>query len=94
MLTDALLDPTNKGEIVLDPFLGPGSTLIAAERAGRVCHGVELVPLYVDVIIRRYQAAILEEPGETCAELSARHEGASPTIHAASFTSPPRARPF
>ncbi len=57
MLHDALLDLTHRGEIVLDPFLGSGSTLIAAETAGRVCRGVELDPLYVDLIIRRFQAA-------------------------------------
>jgi DNA modification methylase len=79
MLADALLDLTNRGEIVLDPFLGSGSTLIAAERTGRTCCGVELDPLYVDVIIRRYEAetgksAILDETGETFAELSARRE--------------------
>jgi DNA modification methylase len=51
MLQDALIDLTNRGEIVLDPFLGSGSTLIAAENTGRVCHGIELDPLYVDVII-------------------------------------------
>src|SRR5262245_17896195 len=56
MLQDALVDLTNRGEIILDPFLGSGSTLIAAEKAGRVCCGVELDPLYVDVIIRRYEA--------------------------------------
>ena len=50
MLEDALLDLTNRGDIVLDPFLGSGSTLIAADRTGRVCRGVELDPLYVDVI--------------------------------------------
>jgi DNA modification methylase len=77
MLEDALLDLTNRGEIVLDPFLGSGSTLIAADKAGRVCRGVELDPLYVDVIIRRYEAAtgeaaILVETGETFADLAAR----------------------
>ena len=57
MLEDALLDLTNRSDIVIDPFLGSGSTLIAAEKTGRVCRGVELDPLYVDVIVRRYEAA-------------------------------------
>ena len=55
MLADAFLDLTNRGEIVIDPFLGSGSTLIAAERTGRSCRGIELDPLYIDVILRRYQ---------------------------------------
>jgi DNA modification methylase len=57
MLEDALLDLTNRGDIVLDPFLGSGSTLIAADKARRICRGVELDPLYIDVIIRRFEAA-------------------------------------
>ena len=57
MLQDALIDLTNRGEIVLDPFLGFGSTLLGAENIGRACRGVELDPLYVDVIIRRYETA-------------------------------------
>jgi DNA modification methylase len=74
LLVDALHDLTNRGDIVLDPFLGSGSTLIAAEKTGRCCRGVELDPLYVDVILRRYEAgtgqsAILEETGETLDEL-------------------------
>jgi DNA modification methylase len=77
MLEDALLDLTNRGEIVIDPFLGSGTTLIAADRTKRVCRGVELDPLYVDVIIRRYNAAtgnpaILIETGETFEPLGAR----------------------
>jgi DNA modification methylase len=77
IIEDALLDLTNRGDIVLDPFLGSGSTLIAAEAIGRVCRGVELDPLYVDVIIRRYeaatgQAAVLVETGESFQELTAR----------------------
>ena len=77
MLEDALLDLTHRGDIVLDPFLGSGSTLIAAERTGRVCLGLELDPLYVDVIVRRYEAvtgkaAILVETGESFTDLEAR----------------------
>ena len=55
MIADAILDSTARGEIVLDPFLGSGSTLIAAERTGRRCFGIDIDPLYVDVAIRRWQ---------------------------------------
>jgi len=77
MLQDALIDLTNRGDIILDPFLGSGSTLIAAENTGRVCRGVELDPLYVDVIIRRYETAtganvILADSDETFEEVAAR----------------------
>jgi DNA modification methylase len=56
LVADALLDCSRRGEIVLDPFLGSGTTLIAAQRTGRMCHGLELDPRYVDVTIRRWQA--------------------------------------
>nr|WP_256380138.1 MULTISPECIES: site-specific DNA-methyltransferase [unclassified Hyphomicrobium] len=77
MLEDALLDMTNRDDIVLDPFLGSGSTLIAAEKTGRCCYGLELDPLYVDVILRRYhevtgEQRILRETGETALELAER----------------------
>ena len=77
MLEDALLDLTNRGNIVIDPFLGSGSTLIAANNTGRVCYGVELDPLYVDVIVRRFEAttgktATLEETGESFVDVAAR----------------------
>ena len=56
LVADALFDTTRRGDIVLDPFLGSGTTLIGAEKAKRVCFGLELDPLYVDLIIRRWQA--------------------------------------
>jgi hypothetical protein len=56
---DPFLDLTDCGDIIVDPFLGSGSTLIAADKTGRVCRGVELDPLYVDVIVRRFEAATL-----------------------------------
>lgn len=55
MLRDAILDCTPRGGIVLDSFLGSGSTLIAAQQAGRVCRGIELEPIYIDTTIRRFQ---------------------------------------
>jgi DNA modification methylase len=55
MVADALLDTSARGEIVLDSFLGSGTTLIASERVGRVCYGIEIDPLYVDIAIRRWQ---------------------------------------
>ena len=51
-----MLNNSKTGETVYDPFLGSGTTLIAAEAAGRVCLGVEIDPIYVDVAIRRWQA--------------------------------------
>jgi DNA modification methylase len=55
LVMDALLDCSHRGDIVLDCFLGSGTTLLAAERAGRICRGIELDPLYVDTAIRRWQ---------------------------------------
>jgi len=55
LIADAILDCSARGDVVLDPFLGSGSTLIAAERIGRLCYGIELDPLYVDAAIRRWQ---------------------------------------
>ena len=54
LVRDAILDASKRGDIVLDAFLGSGTTLIAAEKAGRVCYGIEYEPLYIDTIIRRY----------------------------------------
>jgi DNA modification methylase len=56
MVADAILDCSARGDIVLDAFLGSGTTLIAAERTGRRCCGLELDPAYVDTIVRRWQA--------------------------------------
>jgi DNA modification methylase len=55
MVADAMLDCSARGEIVLDAFLGSGTTVIAAERTGRLCYGLELDPPYIDTIIRRWQ---------------------------------------
>lgn len=55
MLADAILDCSNRGGVVLDPFMGSGSTLMACERTGRKGRGIEIDPLYVDTAIRRWQ---------------------------------------
>ncbi len=55
MIADAMLDVTARHDIVLDVFMGSGSTLIAAEHVGRRCRGIEMDPLYVDLTIRRWQ---------------------------------------
>ena len=46
---------TKKNDIILDPFLGTGTTLIAAEDSNRICFGMELDPAYIDVIIQRWE---------------------------------------
>lgn len=56
MVADAIQDVTKRGEFVLDAFLGSGTTLIACERVGRSCRGIELDPLYVDISIERWEA--------------------------------------
>lgn len=71
----ALRNSSRRGDIVLDTFLGSGSTLIAAERAGRLCYGVELDSRYVDATIRRWQShtgdhAVHAETGKTFNEVA------------------------
>ena len=73
LVEDAILDATAAGETVFDPFLGSGTTLLAAERTRRRCIGVEFSPAYVDVAIRRWEAltggeAIHDASGMTFAE--------------------------
>ena len=57
MVMDAILDCSRRKDIVLDPFAGSGTTLVAAQRTKRRGFGIELDPLYCDVIIRRMQSA-------------------------------------
>ena len=51
-----MLNNSDSGQAVYEPFLGSGTTLIAAQSTGRVCYGIEIDPLFVDVAIRRWQA--------------------------------------
>jgi DNA modification methylase len=62
MVADAIQDVTRRGDIVLDTFLGSGTTLIAAERTGRRFRGLDIDPAYVDVAIERWVALTGGEP--------------------------------
>jgi DNA modification methylase len=77
LVADAIKDCSRRGDIVLDPFMGSGTTLLAAERVGRRAYGVEIDPLYVDAAVRRWQDftkrdAILASTGQTFNEVAAR----------------------
>lgn len=61
MLKEAILDSTARGDIVLDPFGGSGSTLIAAHETGRIARLIECEPRYADCIVKRAEAALGEE---------------------------------
>jgi DNA modification methylase len=56
MIADAIRDCSKRGDLVLDPFCGSGTILIAAERTGRKARALEIDPVYVDVAIRRWEA--------------------------------------
>jgi site-specific DNA-methyltransferase (adenine-specific) len=55
LISNEILISSNTGGIVVDPFLGSGSTLIAAEQTKRICYGFELEPKYVDIILQRWE---------------------------------------
>ena len=76
-----ILNNSSPGQAVYEPFMGSGTTLIAAETTGRVCFGVELNPAYVDVAIERWQSftgqdAVLVETGDSFADLKAKRHAA------------------
>ena len=81
LVSDVLMDCAARNEIVLDTFLGTGTTLIAAERTGRVCYGIEVDPFKIDTALRRWQKltgrdAVHAASGRTFNELEkeASHE--------------------
>jgi DNA modification methylase len=76
LVADAMRDCSRRGEIVLDPFMGSGTTILAAEKVGRRAYGLEIDPLYIDVAVKRWQDftkrdAILKATGQTFDEVAA-----------------------
>ncbi len=76
LVADAMRDCSRLGDIVFDPFMGSGTTILAAEKVGRKAYGIEIDPHYIDVAIRRWQDytkcdAILESTGQTFDEVTA-----------------------
>lgn len=84
MIADMLLDCSNKGDLILDPFSGSGTTLLAAHRTARRGAAIEIDPLYVDVGLRRLQEATGLEPtlsdGTTLAEVKAARAGPADAV--------------
>jgi DNA modification methylase len=83
LVADAIRDCSRRNGIVLDPFLGSGTTVIAAERTGRRARGLEIDPVYVDVVVRRWQTytgkAATLATGQTFEQIE--EERAVPTSH-------------
>ena len=80
LVADAIMDVTRRGDLVLDGFLGSGTCLLACERTGRICRGVEIDPLYVDLALQRWSERtglepVLELTGQTFTQVRAERLG-------------------
>jgi hypothetical protein len=76
LVADAIRDCTRRGDIILDPFMGVGTTILAAEKVGRRGYGIEIDPVYVDAAVRRWMAAtktdaVLEGTAKTFDQIAA-----------------------
>ncbi len=95
LVADALLDCSARGDIALDQFVGSGTTILAAEKIGRIGFGMEYEPAYVDVAIKRWQTmtrleATLAVDGRTFEEIATEcsNKGRSPTGRAPHVRNP------
>ena len=84
MVADAIRDVSKRGEIVLDSFMGSGTTLLAAERTSRVAYGMDLDPCYIDLTIRRWEKmtgekATLAATGQSFADVTAERSSSPQT---------------
>lgn len=82
LVIDAIKDCSRRGDIVLDPYCGSGTTIIAAHKCARRARAVEIDPLYVDVAVRRWQKltgkqAVMDVTGETFQEIADQRLGAT-----------------
>jgi DNA modification methylase len=75
LVADAMRDCSRRGQIVFDPFMGSGTTILAAEKVGRRAYGLEIDPLYIDAAVKRWQDftkrdAILKATGQPFDEVA------------------------
>ena len=79
-----MLNNSQTGDVVYDPFLGSGTSIMAAESIGRICYGLEINPAYCDLVLRRWQEhtgqqARHADTGRTFDEVAAGMEGVDAT---------------
>ena len=87
LIAHAIRNSSRSGDLVLDPFGGSGSTLIACEKTGRQARVVEIDPIYVDVSVNRWQKftgkqALLSGDGRTFAEITQSRAAQAPAMDA------------
>ncbi|MFC3530388.1 site-specific DNA-methyltransferase [Paracoccus mangrovi] len=88
-----ILNNSSPGQAIYEPFMGSGTTLIAAETTGRTCLGIELNPVYVDVAVERWQnltggVAMLEGDGRSFTEIAGERSGTNPAAPAVQASDP------
>ena len=98
LVAEALLDCTARGDLVLDPFMGSGTTILAAEKVARAAAGVEYEPRYIDVAVERWQRmtkleAVLAGDGRSFEEIGAARAKESPSPSGEASADRPKAHP-